>query len=150
MTTIQGHEIKTKQVLAILIIILTAGLTTLYIMSETPGIEGSQASEAPTSENQAGNSLTISEEDVQGEIVSIEIEGMTADPSRPQISEEDAIRFDNNEEHEIEINFDRNYDEVRIDSQDSMILDFNRITYYTVSASGQDSYRNIERGINVQ
>jgi len=144
-----GNLERKKTVTALaLITVVFAGI---YIgLSATP-VEDSGFNQTNQEEAISDNSIIISRDQVEGEVVPIEVQGMTVDKARPTISEEDAIEFINNEENDLEISFDRDYDAVGLETGDSVILDINQITYYTISPQDSEiSYRNIERGINVQ
>ena len=140
---------KRHIILALLVIGVAAAFASVAYQDVNETAEEPEVNQ--TEQPRDPNDIRVSPSQVEGEIVQVTLSGMSADPSRPTIAQEDAIEFINNEDISLELSFDRDYNSVNVESGDSVILDIDQITYYTASPVDDGvEYRNIERGVNVQ
>ena len=116
--------------------------------------EGSETtSEEETEEETAEpESEKLTESDIEGDITEVTIDGGGADPSRPEITQEEGVEFVNNAGFDIRLEFDADrYEEIVIEDGESKIKDFQRIIYYQITPVDEDvEYRTPGgTGVNV-
>jgi len=112
--------------------------------------EGSETiSEEETAEPE---SEILTESDIEGDVIEVTIDEDGADPSRPEITQEDGIKFVNNLGFDVQLEFDADrYEEIVIEDGQSKIKDFQRIIYYQITPVNEDvEYRTPGgTGVNV-
>jgi hypothetical protein len=100
----------------------------------------------------------LSPSDIPGEIVDVNISGISAEPFRPEIAPDDGIRFHNNKDVQIKFVFDRGVPNFTMASGEATIVDVNNIVYYEIfpdeegikTAAEGGSFRVIQGAVNVQ
>ena len=102
--------------------------------------------------------IGLSPSDIPGEIIDVNVSGVSAEPFRPEITPEDGIRFHNNKDIQVKFVFDRGVPNFTMASGETTIVDVRNIVYYDIlpdeegvqTAAEGGSFRVIEGGVNVQ
>jgi hypothetical protein len=111
-----------------------------------------------SSDSDSPEQVGLAPSDIPGEIVDVNISGVSAEPFRPEISPDDGIRFHNNKDINVKFVFDRGVPNFTMASGETTIVDVNNIVYYDIlpneegvqTAAEGGSFRVIEGGVNVQ
>lgn len=90
------------------------------------------------------------EPEIEGEIVEIVVDDERAQPFRPEISEEDGIRFVNDASYDLNFTFDREVDSFVVEQNKSRVVDVDSIVYFYVNPVQDVEFRQIKGGVNVQ
>lgn len=97
------------------------------------------------------NDFQLTSQSIEGDVHEVSFENNRADPSRPTISEEDGVKFVNNEEENLMVQFDREVETFEIDSGEEMTVNVSNIVYYEARPVDEEAeFRAISGGVNVQ
>ena len=101
--------------------------------------------------NQLQDTVEVGEDkpQIEGNFTEVKLKEISAEPSRPTISEKDGIKFTNIGPYILNMTFDTKEKYVVLEQNETEYMTFDRITYYTAKPQSPEG-RNIKGGINIQ
>lgn len=123
----------------LVIIILVAALGTGLMYAPSLDISSIELPEVNTEE----------EPEIEGEETRVVLTERLAQPSRPQISEDDGVRFVNNASHAFNVTFDREVESFIVESGETELVDVRSVVYYTATPVDAEA-EEVKGSVSVQ
>lgn len=150
---VSGNSRSIVIIAAALVVVAGIAVVAVGSMEDIQGISDGNDTEAEnnTDEQEITQRVGLSASQIQGDIVDVTVGDVRAEPSSPEISPEDGIRFVNQAGVDIEFTFDREIKTFEIAAGESTIINPESIVYYKVnSVNDSIEFREISARINVQ